>query len=95
MRLQNYFKKLSNNEIKIAYKPQMVDQLPKVVKGKVSQLLEGVDERNKLDEVVEKLELKNTLDRRLGNLSGGELQRIAIAASVLKDANFYYIDEPT
>lgn len=93
--LQNYFKKLSNNEIKIAYKPQMVDQLPKVVKGKVSQLLEGVDERNKLDEVVEKLELKNTLDRRLGNLSGGELQRIAIAASVLKDANFYYIDEPT
>ena len=94
-RLQNYFKKLSNNEIKIAYKPQMVDQLPKVVKGKVSQLLEGVDERNKLDEVVEKLELKNTLDRRLGNLSGGELQRIAIAASVLKDANFYYIDEPT
>ena len=38
--LQNYFKKLSNNEIKIiAYKPQMVDQLPKVVKGKVSQLL--------------------------------------------------------
>lgn len=93
--LQNYFKKLSNNEIKIAYKPQMVDQLPKVVKGKVSQLLEGVDERNKIDEVVEKLELKNTLDRRLGNLSGGELQRIAIAASVLKDANFYYIDEPT
>ena len=93
--LQNYFKKLSNNEIKRAYKPQMVDQLPKVVKGKVSQLLEGVDERNKLDEVVEKLELKNTLDRRLGNLSGGELQRIAIAASVLKDANFYYIDEPT
>lgn len=93
--LQNYFKKLSNNEIKIAYKPQMVDQLPKVVKGKVSQLLEGVDERNKLDEVVEKLKLKNTLDRRLGNLSGGELQRIAIAASVLKDANFYYIDEPT
>ena len=93
--LQNYFKKLSNNEIKIAYKPQMVDQLTKVVKGKVSQLLEGVDERNKLDEVVEKLELKNTLDRRLGNLSGGELQRIAIAASVLKDANFYYIDEPT
>lgn len=93
--LQNYFKKLSNNEIKIAYKPQMVDQLPKVVKGNVSQLLEGVDERNKLDEVVEKLELKNTLDRRLGNLSGGELQRIAIAASVLKDANFYYIDEPT
>ncbi|WP_455644704.1 ribosome biogenesis/translation initiation ATPase RLI [Methanosphaera sp.] len=93
--LQNYFKKLSNNEIKLAYKPQMVDQLPKVVKGKVSELLESVDERNKLDEVVEKLELKTTLNRKLDKLSGGELQRIAIAATVLRDANFYYIDEPT
>ena len=93
--LQNYFKRLSNNEIKVAFKPQMVDQLPKVVKGKVSQLLEGVDERNKMDEVVEKLELQNTLNRKLGKLSGGELQRIAIAATVLRDANFYYIDEPT
>ena len=73
----------------------MVDQLPKVVKGKVSELLEGVDERNKMDEVVEKLELQNTLNRKLGKLSGGELQRIAIAATVLRDANFYYIDEPT
>lgn len=93
--LQSYFKKLSNNEIKFAYKPQMVDQLPKVVKGKVSELLESVDERNKMDEVVDKLELKSTLNRTLANLSGGELQRIAIAATVLRDANFYYIDEPT
>ncbi|MEE3418539.1 ribosome biogenesis/translation initiation ATPase RLI [Methanosphaera sp.] len=93
--LQSYFKKLSNNEVKVAFKPQMVDQLPKVVKGKVSELLEGVDERNKMDEVVEKLELQNTLNRKLGKLSGGELQRIAIAATVLRDANFYYIDEPT
>ncbi|MCD7782209.1 MAG: ribosome biogenesis/translation initiation ATPase RLI [Methanosphaera sp.] len=94
-RLQQYFKDLSNGDIKLAYKPQMVDQLPKVVKGKVSQLLSGVDERNKMDEVVTKLELENTLDRTLKNLSGGELQRIAIAATILRDANFYYIDEPT
>jgi ATP-binding cassette subfamily E protein 1 len=93
--LQNYFKKLSNNDLKIAYKPQMVDQLPKVVKGKVSDLLKGVDERNKMDDVIEKLELSSTLDRELKNLSGGELQRIAIAATILRDADFYYIDEPT
>ena len=93
--LQNYFKKLSENQIKLSYKPQMVDQLPKVVKGKVSELLEGVDERNKMDEIVQTLELESTMDRKLANLSGGELQRIAIAAAVLKDADFYYIDEPT
>ena len=66
--LQNYFKKLSNNDLKIAYKPQMVDQLPKVVKGKVSELLKGVDERNKMDDIIEKLELSSTLDRELKNL---------------------------
>ena len=33
--LQNYFTKLAAGEIKAVLKPQMVDQLPKVVKGKV------------------------------------------------------------
>ncbi len=94
-KLQEYFRKLSNNEIRLAYKPQMVDQLPKVVKGKVSELLSQVDERQKMDDVVAKLELETTLERKLDNLSGGELQRIAIAAAILRDADFYYIDEPT
>ena len=93
--LQSYFKKLSNGDVKLAYKPQMVDLLPKVTQGNVKTLLEGVDQRNKYDEVVEKLELTNIVDREIKNLSGGELQRIAIAAAVLKDADFYYIDEPT
>ncbi len=93
--LQNYFKKLSNNEIRLSFKPQMIDQLPKVVQGEVNDLLSKVDQRNKLDDVVEKLELGNILNRELKHLSGGELQRISIAACVLKDADFYYIDEPT
>lgn len=29
------------------------------------------------------------------NLSGGELQRVAIAATVLREGDFYYFDEPT
>ena len=85
--LQSYFKKLSNGDVKLAYKPQMVDLLPKVTQGNVKTLLEGVDQRNKYDEVVEKLELTNIVDREIKNLSGGELQRIAIAAAVLKDAD--------
>lgn len=35
------------------------------------------------------------MDRDISKLSGGELQRIAIAAATLKDADFYYFDEPT
>lgn len=94
-KLQNYFKRLSKGDIKLAYKPQMVDILPKIVQGNVRNLLESVDERKKLDDIIEKLELENIIDRDVKNLSGGELQRISIAAAVLKDADFYYIDEPT
>jgi ATP-binding cassette subfamily E protein 1 len=93
--LQSYFKNLSQGKSKVIHKPQMVDQLPKFVKGNVETLLTGVDERGKFDEILETLDLKNILSREIANLSGGELQRVAIAATVLRDGDFYYFDEPT
>lgn len=93
--LQNYFKKLYDNQLKIVHKPQMVDLLPKFVKGTVKDLVEGVDERGSIDEVKDILELEPILSRSIKNLSGGELQRVAIAAAVLREADFYYFDEPT
>ncbi|GAB6055805.1 ribosome biogenesis/translation initiation ATPase RLI [Methanobacterium alkalithermotolerans] len=93
--LQNYFNKLSKGQIKVVHKPQMVDLLPRYVKGEVRNLLEQVDERGALESVVKTLDIKPIMDRELSKLSGGELQRIAIAAAVLKDADFYYFDEPT
>ena len=93
--LQTYFSKLASGEIKAILKPQMVDQLPKVVKGKVKDLLENVNERDKLDYVCKELMLENVLNRKMENLSGGELQRVAIAATVLRQGDFYYFDEPT
>jgi ATP-binding cassette, sub-family E, member 1 len=73
----------------------MVDLLPKFVKGNVKDLLEGVNERGAMDEVLDSLELRSILERNISNLSGGELQRVAIAAAVLREADFYYFDEPT
>lgn len=93
--LQSYFKKLSKGDIKVVHKPQMVDLLPKFVKGNVKDLLEGVNERGAMDEVLDSLELRPILERNISNLSGGELQRVAIAAAVLREADFYYFDEPT
>lgn len=93
--LQEYFKKLSNNEIKVIHKPQMVDQLPKVVKGNVGNLLSNIDEEGKFDYVCNQLQLENVLNRDMKNLSGGELQRVAIAASIVRKGDFYYFDEPT
>lgn len=93
--LQNYFEKLKNREIKPVVKPQYVDLIPKVVKGKVRELLRKADERGIFDKIVKELELENILDREIQHLSGGELQRVAIAAAVLRDADFYFFDEPS
>lgn len=92
---QLYFEKLKKGEIRIAFKPQAVDLIPKQFSGKVIDLLRKADERKRFDEIVEIFELKNVLQNDIKNVSGGELQKIAIAATFLKDANFYIFDEPS
>ena len=92
---QTFFEKQKKGEIKVAYKPQQVDMIPKQFNGTVQELLKKVDEKNSFNELVEKLELKNFLDHDIKDISGGELQRVAIAATVMKDANVYFFDEPT
>ena len=93
--LQEYFKKLSEGRVRVAYKPQYVDKIPRVVKGEVKELLEKVDEKGVLDEVVDGLNLKHILDREISILSGGELQRVAIAAAMCRKADVYLFDEPS
>ncbi len=92
---QLYFEKVKKGEIKVAYKPQHVDMLPKKYKGTVKELLKKVDEKNKLNEIAEKFELTKILDRDIKNISGGELQRLAVAATFLRNANLYVFDEIT
>ncbi len=92
---QKFFEKVKKGEIKIAYKPQSVDLIPKQTKGKVIDLLKKVDEKNEIEKISKILELENILDNDISKISGGELQRVAIAATVLKDANLYVFDEPT
>ena len=92
---QRFFESLRDGKIVVSYKPQQIDLLPKNYKGTVQELLKKVDEKNKFDEVVDALSLRDVLDRDISYLSGGELQRMAIAATVLKKANVYFFDEPT
>jgi len=92
---QIFFEKVSKGEIKISYKPQQVDAIPKIFKGTVRELLKKSDEKGIFNEITETLQLKNILDTEISKISGGELQRTAIAACVMKKANFYVFDEPT
>jgi len=93
--LFEYMKSLIDGKIRVSHKPQYVEAIPKVYKGKVRDLLERVDERGVMDEMVEKLNLKEAISRDIRDLSGGELQRIAIAACLMRDADFYFLDEVT
>jgi len=93
--LRDFFIAVQEGEISVAVKPQNVDRLPKRVKGTVRQLLERVDERNLFDELTVALGIDHLLDREVHQLSGGELQRMAICATILRDADVYFFDEPS
>ncbi len=93
--LFNHLEMVADGSITSSFKPQYVDMLPRVHKGKVRELLENVDDSNQLDNFAQELDMTTIIDRELGELSGGELQRVAIAAAALKDADLYFFDEPS
>ena len=93
--LRDFLVDVSNSKVTVALKPQYVDNIPKAVKGRVGNLLSSVDERGIYEEMVDKLGIDHLLERNLSQLSGGELQRVAICATLLKDADVYFFDEPS
>jgi len=76
-------------------KYQYLDHIPKSVEGKVGDLLNKKDERQVKDTLCDILELKHVMDRNVSDLSGGELQRFAIAARAMENADIYMFDEPS
>ena len=93
--LRDYLELVSKSGVDIAVKPQYVDKLPKLWDGEVRGLLQRVDDHGRLDELAEKTSIKHILERKLSGLSGGELQRVAICATILKEADVYFFDEPS
>jgi ATP-binding cassette subfamily E protein 1 len=95
--LQNYFTKILEEQFKALIKPQYVDQIPRAMKVKrsVEELLTAKCNRDNMAETVKTLELDNLLNRKVDELSGGELQRFAIAMCVVQNADIYMFDEPS
>ena len=93
--LHQYFMNLKENKMEIVHKPQNITIIPKFVSGKVFDLLSKNNTEKRLEQIIEKLNLKEILDREISVLSGGELQRVAIAAAYLKNGDVYLFDEPS
>ncbi len=89
--LQHYLERLSEGKINSVYKVQFIEAIPRVYKGKkVKELL-----KHGKKEFIEKFALEHLLEREVQQLSGGELQRLALASALSHSADFYFIDEPS
>lgn len=93
--LQNYFTKVLEDNIKTSMKPQYVDHIPRAVRGTVETVMKRKDEKDTMEAMCKELELSKLLDHDIKTLSGGELQRFAIAVVCIQDCDVYMFDEPS
>ncbi len=87
-------------ELRVSYKPQYVS--PAMFEGKtVEQVLREANPAALAPgswlytELVRRLGLHRFLDRRADSLSGGEMQKLAVAAALAREADIYLLDEPS
>ncbi|MEM0100176.1 MAG: ribosome biogenesis/translation initiation ATPase RLI [Desulfurococcaceae archaeon] len=92
--VQAYLTKLFNGEIKAIVKPQYIELARRALKGTVKELLVKADETGLLKDIVVAVGLEKILDKKISELSGGELQKFLISAVLVKNANAYFFDEP-
>lgn len=93
--LKSHFDKIKNKQLRASIKPQQVHHIAQAFDGTGKELIEKYDERGVSRELIKELGLENSMEQNLKELSGGELQRLAIAAVASKDTEFYFFDEPS
>ena len=93
--LYNYFKRYLDDELTVAIKIQHVDVIPKIANGTIDALLTKKDKFERKQGFIELLDLEYLRDRTVDTLSGGELQRFAIAFACTQKSEVYMFDEPT
>jgi ATP-binding cassette, sub-family E, member 1 len=92
--IQKHFEDLKYKKINVAYKIQKVEDIPKAFDKQIITLLQNINNnKNELDLIIKELQLEQIIYKTPNEISGGELQRVAIAATLLKNANVYFIDE--
>lgn len=89
--LQNFFTKVLEDNIKAVTKPQYVDQIPRSIKmpnPTLQRIFDKQTERKDArEDLMRVLELEKLMEREIGQCSGGELQRLAIAMACVRHAD--------
>ena len=53
------------------------------------------DDRRRVEECLKEADIYSIRDSRIGELSGGQLQRVYLASMFAQDSDFIFLDEPT
>ncbi len=77
---------------KVSYKPQNLSEL--AIDVGVMDLLLKRGSKEDIERLAERLGVSQILANKMNKLSGGELQRVAILAASLGEADVYFFDEP-
>ncbi len=93
--LREHFKAIQAGQIRSSIKPQQTYGITKAFDGTAKDLVTKYDERGESANLAKTLGLENAMERHVRELSGGELQRLAIAVTAGRDADFYFFDEPS
>jgi ATP-binding cassette subfamily E protein 1 len=93
--LRPHFEKLSQGQIKASVKPQAIYMIPKAWKEPIGKLVDQYDETGRGRELLAQLSLSDNVGKLPEELSGGELQRLAVVVAAERDADIYFFDEPS
>ena len=86
-----------DKKVKIAYKPQYLKndtdvEVVSVLEEANGNQIEGSQEE---EQIIEPLKIKKLYNKSIKNLSGGELQKVAIVTCLLQKVDLYALDEPS
>lgn len=81
--------------IKISYKPQIIQRFDSLVTDALNAIKPNYMNDNEFSNLINRLDVNKILNKNIKTLSGGELQKVAIVAALMADAEIYLLDEPS